>query len=133
LSISGRGESAARIGAGTRWRVPSLAGLIALSTAAIACEKCRREGGYGVARLIDTHGGNGKLPDWLAKITADCPKKRSVDPARGSDDQLLSEISRSLHRRASESDGGDVSTIGRIDDCEVRLVSGGHGGDESRM
>jgi hypothetical protein len=32
-----------------------------------------------VARLIDQHSRDDKLTDWLAAITADCLKKRSVD------------------------------------------------------
>jgi hypothetical protein len=31
------------------------------------------------ARLIEQHGRDGKLTDWLTSITADCPKRRSVD------------------------------------------------------
>jgi len=45
----------------------------------VTCEKCGRAGRYGVARLIEQHGRDGKMTDWLADITADCPKKRSVD------------------------------------------------------
>ena len=49
----------------------------------IACDKCARKGRYAVARLIEQRGRDAKLIDWLAEITADCPKK----PAGNMSDQ----------------------------------------------
>jgi hypothetical protein len=43
----------------------------------VSCDKCGRHGRY-VARLVRL-GPNAKLTDWLAGITHDCPKRRSVD------------------------------------------------------
>ena len=31
----------------------------------VSCEKCRRDGCYGLARLIERRGRNAKLIDWL--------------------------------------------------------------------
>jgi hypothetical protein len=42
----------------------------------VSCEKCGRDGRYGLAKLIDKRGRDGKLVDWLDELTADCPKKR---------------------------------------------------------
>jgi len=44
----------------------------------VSCEKCGRDGRYGVAKLIDKRGRDGKLVDWLDELTADCPKKKSL-------------------------------------------------------
>jgi hypothetical protein len=43
----------------------------------VACDKCHREGRYAVARLIEQRGRDAKVIDWLAEITADCPKKQA--------------------------------------------------------
>ena len=43
----------------------------------VACEKCGRKGRYAVPRLIEQRGRDAKVIDWLAEITADCPKKRA--------------------------------------------------------
>ncbi len=45
----------------------------------VSCEKCGRRGRYNVARMVERLGPDAKLTDWLAGITADCPKRRSVD------------------------------------------------------
>jgi len=37
-----------------------------------------RVGRYGLAKLIDKRGRDGKLVDWLDELTADCPKKKSL-------------------------------------------------------
>jgi hypothetical protein len=37
-----------------------------LETRRVACDKCDREGRYRVGRLIEKHGGDGKITDWLA-------------------------------------------------------------------
>jgi hypothetical protein len=44
----------------------------------VSCEKCGRDGCYGLAKLIDKRGRDGKLVDWLEELTADCPKKKSL-------------------------------------------------------
>ena len=41
----------------------------------VACDNCRRDGRYGLNRLIEPRGRDAKLIDWLDEITADCPKK----------------------------------------------------------
>ena len=41
----------------------------------VACEKCGRDGCYGLARLIDKRGRDAKTIDWLDELTAECPKK----------------------------------------------------------
>jgi hypothetical protein len=43
----------------------------------VACDKCERKGRYAVARLIEQRTQYGKVIDWLAEITADCPKKQA--------------------------------------------------------
>jgi hypothetical protein len=43
----------------------------------VACDKCGRKGRYAVARLFEQRGRNAKVLDWLAEITADCPKKQA--------------------------------------------------------
>ena len=40
----------------------------------VSCEKCRRDGCYGLNRLIEKRGRD-KLIDWLDELTAECPKK----------------------------------------------------------
>ena len=44
----------------------------------VSCDKCGRDGCYGLAKLIDKRGRDGKLVDWLEELTADCPKKKSL-------------------------------------------------------
>jgi hypothetical protein len=39
------------------------------------CEKCGRDGCYGLAKLIDKRGRDAKLIDWVDELTGDCPKK----------------------------------------------------------
>jgi hypothetical protein len=41
----------------------------------VACDKCGRDGFYGLSRLIDKRGRDGKVIDWLDELTAECPKK----------------------------------------------------------
>jgi hypothetical protein len=41
----------------------------------VACDKCGRKGRYGVARLIEQRGSDGKVVDLLAELKADCPKQ----------------------------------------------------------
>ena len=44
----------------------------------VSCDKCGRDGCYGLAKLIDKRGRHGKIVDWLEELTADCPKKKSL-------------------------------------------------------
>jgi hypothetical protein len=39
----------------------------------VACDKCGRSGRYSVSHLMDAHGRDGKVIDWLDEITADLP------------------------------------------------------------
>jgi hypothetical protein len=39
----------------------------------VACDKCKRDGCYGLSRLIDKRDRDGKVIDWLDEITADLP------------------------------------------------------------
>ena len=41
----------------------------------VTCEKCGRDGCYGLNRLIEKRGRDAKLIDWLDELTAECPKK----------------------------------------------------------
>jgi hypothetical protein len=41
----------------------------------VTCDKCGRGGVYQMQRLILQRGRDAKVIDWLAEITADCPKK----------------------------------------------------------
>jgi len=41
----------------------------------VSCEKCGRDGCYGLNRLIKKRGREAKLIDWLDELTAECPKK----------------------------------------------------------
>jgi len=48
-------------------------------TSSASSNKCGRHGRYNVARLIERLGADAKLTDWIAGITHDCPKRRSLD------------------------------------------------------
>lgn len=41
----------------------------------VTCEACGREGRYGLAGLIDRFGPAAALPDVLAVLAADCPRR----------------------------------------------------------
>lgn len=41
----------------------------------LACSKCGRAGRYRLSHLLGERGPDAKVVDWLAEITADCPKK----------------------------------------------------------
>jgi hypothetical protein len=43
----------------------------------VACDKCARKGRYAVARLIEQHGSDAKVVDFLAELKAGCPKKQA--------------------------------------------------------
>jgi hypothetical protein len=40
----------------------------------VACDKCERDGCYGLHRLIEERGRDAKLIDWLDELIAECPK-----------------------------------------------------------
>ena len=39
---------------------------------ALACDRCRRQGSYRVARLVEIHGAPMGLPDLRGRLTAGC-------------------------------------------------------------
>ncbi|MGC1688448.1 MAG: hypothetical protein WA756_00675, partial [Pseudolabrys sp.] len=41
----------------------------------VSCDKCGRDGCYGLGRLIKKRGRDAMLIDWLDELTAECPKK----------------------------------------------------------
>ena len=43
----------------------------------VMCTKCDREGRYSVRRLIEDHGRDVHVIDWLAMVTANCTRKNS--------------------------------------------------------
>ena len=45
----------------------------------VACDSCGRAGSHRVARLIEQHGRDAAIVDWLDKIAADCPKRITVN------------------------------------------------------
>ena len=49
----------------------------------VACDKCGRDGCYGLNRLIERRGRDAKLVDWLDELTVDCPKKQARNMSDG--------------------------------------------------
>ena len=51
----------------------------------VRCEKCGRDGCYGLSRLIEKRGRDGKVIDWLDELTVECPKiaHNMIDPCCG--------------------------------------------------
>jgi hypothetical protein len=45
----------------------------------VECPRCGRAGRYAVARLIRERGRDAGLHEFLTELTADCPRRRSVD------------------------------------------------------
>lgn len=45
----------------------------------VTCAQCARQGRYGVAGLLEAHGDIA-LPDLLAELTKDCPKRIAAKP-----------------------------------------------------
>jgi hypothetical protein len=45
----------------------------------VTCAKCGRKGRYNVRQLVKEFGRDGKLTDWLTRITAHCPRRGSID------------------------------------------------------
>jgi hypothetical protein len=48
----------------------------------IGCDRCRRSGQWRVARLIEAHGPDAKLPDVVLQI-AGCPRRRAFNDPCG--------------------------------------------------
>jgi hypothetical protein len=44
----------------------------------VACSHCERRGRLDVARLIERHGADAKLPDLREILAGDCPRVRAV-------------------------------------------------------
>jgi hypothetical protein len=51
----------------------------ALVSINIACRKCDRRGRYRIATLIERFGGDKKLPDMIAEISGDCPRRQAMN------------------------------------------------------
>ena len=45
----------------------------------VECDTCGRRGLYHLDRLIERHGIDAKLFDWMDEITADCPRKQAMN------------------------------------------------------
>ena len=43
----------------------------------VACDKCWRKGRYGVERLVERRGHDGKIVDLLTELAAHCPRRRA--------------------------------------------------------
>ena len=43
----------------------------------ISCTKCGRQGQYSRAAFVELVGAETELPDALARISADCPKRQT--------------------------------------------------------
>ena len=43
----------------------------------ISCTKCGRQGRYSRAAFVEMVGAETELPDALARISADCPKRQT--------------------------------------------------------
>jgi hypothetical protein len=50
-----------------------------LDTLRVTCNKCGRGGRYSVRRLALEHGRDGRLTDWLAELTKDCPWRQAPE------------------------------------------------------
>src|SRR5262249_52436211 len=49
-----------------------------LDSVVVECPKCARTGRYALRRLIEQHGRDGTIIEWLDGLTADCPRKRAA-------------------------------------------------------
>ena len=43
----------------------------------VTCAKCDRAGRYRLARLIEQRGADGTILDFLAEVSADCPRRKA--------------------------------------------------------
>jgi hypothetical protein len=48
-----------------------------IQTITVECSKCDRRGRYRVRMLVREIGLDGRLTDWLARISADCPRRKN--------------------------------------------------------
>ena len=44
----------------------------------VKCPKCNRTGRYALRRLIEQHGRDCTILEWLDGLTTDCPRKRAA-------------------------------------------------------
>lgn len=44
----------------------------------VACSRCERRGRLSVARLIEQHGADARLPDLRDILAGDCPRVRAA-------------------------------------------------------
>ena len=44
----------------------------------VACSRCERRGRLNVARLIERHGADARLPDLRVILAGDCPRSSAV-------------------------------------------------------
>ena len=44
----------------------------------VACSRCERHGRLSVAKLVEQHGGEARLPDLRLVLAGDCPHAASV-------------------------------------------------------
>jgi hypothetical protein len=49
-----------------------------LTVLRVECTKCGRFGRYPLRRLIDRRGRDARIIDWLAELTAGCPRRRAA-------------------------------------------------------
>jgi hypothetical protein len=49
-----------------------------LSMLEVACSRCERRGRLSVARLIERHGADARLPDLREILAGDCPRASAV-------------------------------------------------------
>ena len=42
-------------------------------------DKCGRAGCYRLNRLIENHGSDGRIVDFLHEVAADCPRRMTVN------------------------------------------------------
>jgi hypothetical protein len=54
---------------------PSLIWSAKLDMLRVTCAKCGRKGRYNLRQLVKEFGRDGKLTDWLTRITARCPRR----------------------------------------------------------
>ena len=44
----------------------------------IVCDRCERRGRYRKATLLERYGGDVVMPEVLARVSADCPKRAGL-------------------------------------------------------
>ena len=48
-----------------------------LSVVRVTCDRCERTGSYQLQNLISERGTDGKVIDWLDRLTEHCPIKKA--------------------------------------------------------